>query len=132
LWAGRYRSYKGLDKAVEKALDRNPQASITTVKGVDMNRRNLAVKSNTQGKCRFYPSGHRRHLAKRVPPVDEVRCKRRAFAEPHAMVVMEWLKAIRHRTECRHSEKVSVKRRKVNRKGSTRFAGMLGIRSRPI
>ena len=36
------------------------------VKGVDMNRRNIAVESNTQGKCRFYPGGHRRQLAKRA------------------------------------------------------------------
>ncbi|WP_134391105.1 zinc ribbon domain-containing protein [Methylacidiphilum sp. Yel] len=31
-----------------------------------MNRRNIAVESNTLGKCRFYPGGHRRHLAKRA------------------------------------------------------------------
>jgi len=31
-----------------------------------MNRRNLAVESNTQGKCRFYPGGHRRQLANRA------------------------------------------------------------------
>jgi len=54
-----------------------------------------------------------------VLPVDEVRSKRRALAEPHAMVGMEGLKAIRYRTERRQSEKVSVKRRKANRKGST-------------
>ena len=44
--------------SLDKALDR-----ITTVKGVDLNRRNIAVESNTRGKCRIYHGRHQRHVA---------------------------------------------------------------------
>jgi len=55
----------------------------------------------------------------RLLNADTAHCVSKAIAEPHAMVGMEWLKAIRHRTERRQSEKVSVKSCKANRKGST-------------
>lgn len=133
--------------SVEKALDTKALDSITTVKGVDLNRRNIAVESNTRGKCRFYHGGHQRHLAERAASTrsalqakgtrgakavlrklalrerrlnaDTAHCVSKAIAEPHAMVGMEWLKDIRDRTERRHSKKASVKRRKANRKVSS-------------
>jgi len=43
---------------------------------------------------------------------DTAHCVSKAIAEPHAMVGMEWLKDICHRTERRQSEKASEKRRK--------------------
>jgi predicted transposase len=110
--------------SVDKALDPNPLDTITTVKGVDLNRRNIAVESNTQGKCRFYPGGHQRHLAERAASTrsalqakgtrgakavlrklalrerrlnaDTAHCVSKAIAEPHAMVGLEWRKANRH------------------------------------
>ena len=133
--------------SVEKALDAKAIDNITTVKGVDLNRRNIAVESNTRGKCRFYHGGHQRHLAERAASTrsalqakgtrgakavlrklalrerrlnaDTAHCVSKAIAEPHAMVGLEWLKDIRDRTERRHSKKASVKRRKANRKVSS-------------
>lgn len=132
--------------SVEKALDPKAMDSITTVKGVDLNRRNIAVESDTRGKCRFYHGGHQRHLAERAASTrsalqakgtrgakavlrrlalrerrlnaDTAHCVSKSIAEPHAMVGLEWLKDIRNRTERRHSKKASVKRRKANRKVS--------------
>jgi hypothetical protein len=49
-----------------KGFGPEPASPITTVKGLDMNRWNIEVEFNTQGKCRFYPGGHRRNLAKRA------------------------------------------------------------------
>lgn len=46
--------------------------STATVKGVDLNRRNIAVESNTQGKCRFYHGRHQRHLTKRATSTKSV------------------------------------------------------------
>ena len=133
--------------SIEKALIEKPMDSITTVKGVDLNRRNIAVESNTRGKCRFYHGGHQRHLAERAASTrsalqakgtrgakavlrklalrerrlnaDTAHCVSKAIAEPHAMVGLEWLKDIRNRTERRHSKKASVKRRRANRKVSS-------------
>lgn len=133
--------------SVEKALAQNPMDTITTVKGVDLNRRNIAVESNTRGKCRFYHGGHQKHLAERAASTrsalqakgtrgakavlrtlalrerrlnaDTAHCVSKAIAEPHAMVGLEWLKDIRDRTERRHSKKASVKQRKANRKVSS-------------
>ncbi len=133
--------------SIEKVLDPRAMDRITTVKGVDLNRRNIAVESNTRGKCRFYPGGHRRYLAERVASTrsalqakgtrgakavlrklalrerrlnaDTAHCVSKAISEPHAMVGLEWLKDIRNRSERRHSKKVSVKRRKANRKVSS-------------
>ncbi|MBU2750160.1 transposase [Acidithiobacillus thiooxidans] len=133
--------------SVEKALDSKAMDSITTVKGVDLNRRNIAVESSTRGKCRFYPGGHQRHLAERAASTrsalqtkgtrganavlrklalrerrlnaDTAHYVSKAIAEPHAMVGLEWLKDIRDRTERRHSKKTSVKRRKANRRVSS-------------
>ena len=34
--------------SIEKALAQNPMDTITTVKGVDLNRRNIAVESSTR------------------------------------------------------------------------------------
>ena len=132
--------------SVEKALVPKAMDSITTVKGVDLNRRNIAVESDTRGKCRFYHGGHQKHLAERAASTrsalqakgtrgakavlrrlalrerrlnaDTAHCVSKAIAEPHAMVGFEWLKDIRNRTERRHSKKASVKRRKANRKVS--------------
>ena len=120
---------------------------ITTIKGVDLNRRNIAVESDTRGKCRFYHGGHQKHLAERAASTrsalqakgtrgakavlrqlalrerrlnaDTAHCVSKAIAEPRAMVGLEWLKDIRNRTGRRHSKKASVKRRKVNRKVSS-------------
>ena len=133
--------------SVEKALGTKAMDSITTVKGVDLNRRNIAVESNTRGKCRFYHGGHQRHLAERAASTrsalqtkgtrgakavlrklalrerrlnaDTAHCVSKSIAEPHAMVGLEWLKDIRNRTGRRHSKKASVKRRKANRKVSS-------------
>ncbi|WP_414039314.1 RNA-guided endonuclease InsQ/TnpB family protein [Acidithiobacillus sp. M4-SHS-6] len=133
--------------AIEKALDTQAMDNITTVKGVDLNRRNIAVESNTRGKCRFYHGGHEKHLAERAASTrsalqakgtrgakavlrklalrerrlnaDTAHCVSKAIAEPRAMVGMEWLKDIRDRTERRHSKKSSPKRRKANRKVSS-------------
>jgi predicted transposase len=132
--------------SIDKALEQNPLETITTVKGVDLNRRNIAVESNTKGQCRFYHGGHQRHLAERTARTrsalqakgtrgakavlrtlalrerrlnaNTAHCVSKAIAEPHAMVGLEWLKDIRGRTERRHSKKASVKRRKANRKVS--------------
>ncbi len=137
--------------AVEKVLDPQALTQITTIKGVDLNRRNIAVESNTRGKCRFYHGGHQRHLAERAASIrsalqakgtrgakavlrrlalrerrlnaDTAHCVSKTIAEPHAMVGLEWLKDIRNRTERRHSKQASVKRRRTNRKVSSwRFA----------
>ena len=133
--------------SIEKALDPKAMDRITTIKGVDLNRRNIAVESNTRGKSRFYHGGHQRHLAERAASTrsalqakgtrgakavlrklalrerrlnaDTAHCVSKAIAEPHAMVGLEWLKDIRDRTERRHSKKASVKRRKANRKVSS-------------
>ena len=133
--------------AVEKALDAKAMENIKIVKGVDLNRRNIAVESNARGKCRFYHGGHQRHLAERAASIrsalqakgtrgakavlrklalrerrlnaDTAHCASKAIAEPHAMVGLEWLKDIRDRTERRHSGKASVKRRRSNRRVSS-------------
>ena len=133
--------------SVEKALDPKALDRITTIKGVDLNRRNIAVESNTRGKCRFYHGGHQRHLAERAASTrcalqakgtrgakavlrklalrerrlnaDTAHCVSKSIAEPHAMVGLEWLKDIRDRTERRRSKKASAKRRKANRKVSS-------------
>ncbi|MHB1630917.1 MAG: RNA-guided endonuclease InsQ/TnpB family protein [Acidithiobacillus sp.] len=133
--------------SIDKALDAKAMDTITTVKGVDLNRRNIAVESNTRGNCRFYHGGHQRHLAERAASIrsalqakgtrgakavlrklalrerrlnaDTAHRVSKAIAEPHAMVGLEWLKDIRDRTERRHSKKASVKRRKANRKVSS-------------
>ena len=133
--------------SVDKALVEKPMDRITTVKGVDLNRRNIAVESNTRGKCRFYHGGHQRHLAEHAASTrsalqakgtrgakavlrklalrerrlnaDTAHCVSKAIAEPYAMVGLEWLKDIRNRTERRHSKNASVKRRKANRKVSS-------------
>jgi len=133
--------------SIEKALERNPLDTITTVKGVDLNRRNIAVESNSKGTCRFHKGGHRRHLAERVARTrsalqakgtrgakavlrklalrerrlnaDTAHCVSKTIAESHAMVGMEWLKGIRDRTERRHSKQASEKQRKANRQVST-------------
>jgi putative transposase len=132
--------------SIDKALDPNPLDTVTTVKGVDLNRRNIAVESDTKGKCRFYHGGHQRHLSERVASIrsslqakgtrgvkivlrkltlrerrlnaDTAHCVSKDIAEPHAMVGMEWLKGIRDRTERRHSKKASWKQRKANRRVS--------------
>ncbi len=133
--------------SIEKALEPQAMDRITTVKGVDLNRRNIAVESNTRGKCRFYHGGHQRHLAERAASTrsalqakgtrgakavlrklalrerrlnaDTAHRVSKSIAEPHAMVGMEWLKDIRNRTERRHSRKDSARRRKANRKVSS-------------
>lgn len=133
--------------AIEKALNAKVIDTIITVKGVDLNRRNIAVESNTRGKCRFYHGGHQRHLAERAASTrsalqakgtrgakavlrklalrerrlnaDTAHCVSKAIAEPHAMVGIEWLKDIRNRTERHHSKNASVRRRKANRKVSS-------------
>ena len=133
--------------SIDKALMEKPMDRITSVKGVDLNRRNIAVECNTRGKSRFYHGGHRRHLAERAASTrsvlqakgtrgakavlrklalrerrlnaDTAHCVSKAIAEPHAMVGLEWLKDIRERTERRHSKNASVKRRKANRKVSS-------------
>ena len=129
--------------SIEKALAQNPMDTITTVKGVDLNRRNIAVESSTRGPCRFYQGGHQRHWAERAASTrsalqakgtrgakavlrklalrerrlnaDTAHSVSKAIAEPRAMVGMEWLKDIRERTERRHLQTASGKRRKANR-----------------
>jgi IS605 OrfB family transposase len=133
--------------SIDKALEQNPLDTITTVKGVDLNRRNIAVESDTRGRCRFYHGGRERHLAERIASTrsalqakgtrgakavlrtlalrerrlnaNTAHCVSKAIAEPHAMVGMEWLKDIRSRIERRHSKTTSVKRRKSNRRVSS-------------
>jgi IS605 OrfB family transposase len=133
--------------SIDKALEQNPLDAITTVKGVDLNRRNIAVESDTRGRCRFYHGGRERHLAERIARTRSslqakgtrgakavlrklalrerrlnaniAHCVSKAIAEPHAMVGMEWLKDIRNRTERHHSKKASVKMRKSNLKVSS-------------
>ena len=133
--------------SIEKSLDPQAMDNISTIKGVDLNRRNIAVESHTRGKCRFYSGGHRRHIAERVASTrsalqakgtrgaksvlrklalrerrlnaDTAHCVSKAIAEPHAMVGLEWLKDIRHRTERRHSRRASARQRKSNRKVSS-------------
>jgi putative transposase len=132
--------------SIEKALSQNPMDTITTVKGVDLNRRNIAVESSTKGKCRFHHGGYFRQLSERFASTrsalqakgtrgaklvlrklalrerrlnaNTTHCVSKTIAEPHAMVGMEWLKGIRDRTERRHSKKASAKQRKANRKVS--------------
>jgi putative transposase len=133
--------------SIDKALEQNPLDAITTVKGVDLNRRNIAVESDTRGRCCFYHGGRERHLAERIARTrsalqakgtrgakavlrklalrerrlnaNTAHCVSKAIAEPHAMVGMEWLKDIRNRTERHRSKKASVKMRKSNRKVSS-------------
>jgi len=133
--------------SIEKALDQNRLDTITTVKGVDLNRRNIAVESDTRGRCRFYHGGRERHLAERLAKTrsalqakgtrgakavlrtlalrerrlnaNTAHCVSKSIAEPHAMVGLEWLKDIRNRTERRHSKTASVKRRKSNSRVSS-------------
>lgn len=103
--------------SVEKALQPGVMDRITTVKGVDLNRRNIAVESNTRGACRFYHGRHFWHLAQRRASTrgalqakgtrgakavlrrlalrerrlnaDATHCVSKAIAQPHAMVGME-------------------------------------------
>jgi len=133
--------------SIEKALVPDPMDRITIIKGADLNRRNIAVESNSRGKCRFYDGGYQRHLAERTASTrsslqakgtrgarvvlrrlalrerrlnaDTAHCVSKAVAEPHAMVGMEWLKDIRDRTERKHSAKASTKQRRANRRAST-------------
>jgi IS605 OrfB family transposase len=133
--------------SINKTLEQNSPDTITMVKGVDLNHRNIAVESNTKGQCRFYHGGRERHLAECIARTrsslqakgtrgakavlrklalrerrlnaNTAHCVSKAIAEPHAMVGMEWLKDIRNRIERHHSKKASVKMRKFNRKMST-------------
>ena len=132
--------------SIEKALNPVTAASITTIKGVDVNRRNTAVESNTRGDCRFYAGGRPRHLAERIASTrgalqakgtrgakavlrrralrerrlnaDTAHGVGKAIAEPGAMVGMEWLTGIRDRTERPHAKRATAKQRKANRKAS--------------
>ena len=67
--------------SVDKALVETPMDRITIVKGVDLNRRNIAVESNNAANVVFIMAGTR-GIWPNVPPVHGVRCKRRALAEP--------------------------------------------------
>lgn len=131
---------------VEKTLRADVLDCITTVKGVDLNRRNIAVESDTQDACRFYYGGRYKHLAQRYASTpsalqakgtrgakgrrrqlalqerrlnaDVTHCVSKAIAVPHAMVGMEWLKDIREHTEPHHAKKASEKRRRANREAT--------------
>ena len=133
--------------AIEKALPEKALEQSTTVKGVDLNRRNIAVESHSRGDCRFYHGGHERHLAARLASTRSalqakgtrgakavlrrlaLRERRlhantahgvgKAIATPQALVGLEWLKEIRTRTERRRQKTASVKQRRANRRVSS-------------